>query len=172
MYGLFMGVSPNEVFETLTERQREVLDLAALHMTSKQIARNLGISHKTVDRRIENIRARLENVPRSDLLRLYVSFTADGGKTPSAFSHLSSNCPRPQSSVRQFESHVTFQDSLVLDERTEWDRGADWRIPEIHLSDFGPGTRILLMLLGAVAIMALAVLTFTASSALSTMLTG
>jgi DNA-binding NarL/FixJ family response regulator len=46
-------------YERLTEREREVLQLTAEGYTSKEIGERLYISHRTVDKHRENIRAKL-----------------------------------------------------------------------------------------------------------------
>lgn len=61
----------SSIFETLTDRQHETLRLAAQHLTSKQIAKRLGVATVTIDKRIDTVRIRLGSIPRSDLLRLY-----------------------------------------------------------------------------------------------------
>lgn len=55
----------------LTEKQKEVLSLVAEGMTSKEIARKLGISESAVNQRIEVIRQRLGGLPRTQIARLY-----------------------------------------------------------------------------------------------------
>lgn len=55
----------------LTERQREVLDLLLQHKTSKEIARDLGISPHTVEQRIRFAKEKLGVHRRSDLATAY-----------------------------------------------------------------------------------------------------
>lgn len=55
----------------LTEKQREVLSLISEGMTSKEIARKLGISESAVNQRIEVVRQRLGGLPRAQIARLY-----------------------------------------------------------------------------------------------------
>ena len=55
----------------LTDKQREVLALVSEGMTSKEIARKLGISESAVNQRIEVIRQRLGGLPRTQIARLY-----------------------------------------------------------------------------------------------------
>jgi DNA-binding CsgD family transcriptional regulator len=57
--------------DALTGKQREVLALVAEGMTSKEIARKLGISESAVNQRIEVIRQRLGGMSRSSIGRLY-----------------------------------------------------------------------------------------------------
>ena len=59
------------VLDALTDKQREVLTLVSEGLTSKEIARNLGISESAVNQRIETIRQRLGGMPRSQIARLH-----------------------------------------------------------------------------------------------------
>jgi len=47
-------------YDTLTEREREVLQLTAEGYTSREIGEKLFISHRTVDKHRENVQAKLE----------------------------------------------------------------------------------------------------------------
>lgn len=51
---------PLDRYETLTEREREVLQLTAEGYTSREIGDKLYISHRTVDKHRENVQAKLE----------------------------------------------------------------------------------------------------------------
>lgn len=55
----------------LTAKQREVLDLLLEHKTSKEIARDLGISPHTVDQRIQFAKEKLGATSRSEVAQLY-----------------------------------------------------------------------------------------------------
>lgn len=55
----------------LTAKQREVLDLLIEHKTSKEIARQLGISPHTVDQRIHFAKEKLGATSRSEVAALY-----------------------------------------------------------------------------------------------------
>lgn len=55
----------------LTDKQRDVLDLLVLHKTSKQIARDLGISPHTVDQRIATARKNFGVETRNALAAAY-----------------------------------------------------------------------------------------------------
>ena len=52
----------------LTVREREVLRLAANGYTSKEIARQIAIAHRTVERHIENARLKLGARNRAHLI--------------------------------------------------------------------------------------------------------
>ncbi|TSB01597.1 helix-turn-helix transcriptional regulator [Sphingorhabdus contaminans] len=60
--------------EELTERQIDVLVRVAQLKSSKQIARELGISHHTVDQRLRTIIEKLGVESRADAARAYVAF--------------------------------------------------------------------------------------------------
>ena len=59
------------VFDALTDKQREVITYVSEGLTSKEIARKLGVSESAVNQRIEVIRQRLGGLPRAQIARLY-----------------------------------------------------------------------------------------------------
>ena len=59
------------VLASLTLKQREVLDLLLAHKTSKEIARDLGISPHTVDQRIQFAKAKLGVDSRGEVAVAY-----------------------------------------------------------------------------------------------------
>ena len=59
------------VFDALTDKQRQVLIYVSEGLTSKEIARKLGISESAVNQRIETIRQRLGGLPRAQIARLH-----------------------------------------------------------------------------------------------------
>ena len=67
--------------ESITDRQREVLDLVVQHWTSKEIARELNISPNTVDQRINAVRAKLGAKDRAETARIYAELTRICGRT-------------------------------------------------------------------------------------------
>ncbi len=64
----------------LTDKQRDVLDLLVQHKTSKQIARDLGISPHTVDQRILAARRKFSVETRNELAAEYMAAHALTGK--------------------------------------------------------------------------------------------
>jgi len=65
-----MDDAVQRTFASLTPRQRECLDLAAQHWTSKDIGRHLAISPKTVDRHLEDVIRKLGVADRLAAIRL------------------------------------------------------------------------------------------------------
>lgn len=58
-------------FTSLTDKQRDVLDLLIAHKTSKEIARELGISPHTVDQRIQFAKGKLGAETRGEVALAY-----------------------------------------------------------------------------------------------------
>lgn len=58
-----------EALDRLTERERECLRLVDRHMSSKEIARELGLSKHTVDWHLDKARRRLGAADRYDAAR-------------------------------------------------------------------------------------------------------
>lgn len=55
---------PSESFPELTDREREILDLIAQHMSNLEIARQLSLSDKTIRNHVSNILNKLQVVDR------------------------------------------------------------------------------------------------------------
>jgi two-component system, NarL family, response regulator NreC len=58
-----------DVFDTLTQREREVLQLAAQGLTSKEIARRLELSPRTAESHRANLMKKLDLKGQTDLVR-------------------------------------------------------------------------------------------------------
>ena len=159
------------LFDSLRDKQHETLVLAAKHLTSKQIAQELGLAPVTIDKRIEAIRARLGSIARADLLRLYSEWNLQYDRTIDGPTIL--DCPRTERArvVSQPDDlALAFEDSLAFDARASWERQTAWLQPGMKPSDLGIGGKLLAMLIGAVAILAVAVLCMAFVDALMSML--
>ena len=160
-----------EVFETLTNKQLEAMVLAAQHLTSKQIARELGVSPATIDKRIEAIRARLDQMPRSEVLRQFIQWAQTSDQVIAEFFPLTGNpevdaFPAMQPDGATFEFH----DSVTLDQRASWDRQADWRPPWIELSNMGSLGRMGAMAVGSIVLVIGFILVVTSAQAIENLL--
>jgi DNA-binding CsgD family transcriptional regulator len=71
-------------FNRLTGRQKQCLRLVASPATSKQIARELGISSHTVDEHVREAMATLGAADRMEAARLLLAH--EGGRTPQTLS--------------------------------------------------------------------------------------
>ena len=65
------------VAERLTPRERDCLQLAAQHFTSKGIARQLGLSQHTVDGHFQEARRKLGAPTRRDAVRIFLEMEGD-----------------------------------------------------------------------------------------------
>lgn len=77
-------------FDVLTEREREVLALLMRGQSNKEVARLLGISHRTVEMHRSNILAKTETSNLLELARLAEAcelFAAEEGAQDDAASH-------------------------------------------------------------------------------------
>lgn len=92
----------NELFDKVTEKQRECLRLVARAMKSKDIAPILGIAHTSVDKRVERAMAIMKITDRGQAARMLVDHenrtnlgqSATGGTLVGEFSDLPSNRSR------------------------------------------------------------------------------
>jgi DNA-binding CsgD family transcriptional regulator len=159
------------VFESLTMKQHQTLSLAARHLTSKQIAIELGVAPITIDKRIEGVRAKLGAIPRPDLLRLYSDWSQSYGQAINGSIILPEPLDNRESMTSQLGDRVfVFEDSLRLDARASWDRQGFWLRPGLRPSDLGVTGKLLAMLLGAVAVLVVAVLMMAFTDALMSMI--
>ncbi|MFO1255978.1 MAG: helix-turn-helix transcriptional regulator [Sphingomonadaceae bacterium] len=73
---------------TLTDKQREVLDLVLEHKSSKEIGRALSISPYTVDQRIAAARQKLNVASRGEVARAYAQLREICGQSAYEFSYV------------------------------------------------------------------------------------
>lgn len=69
-----MVQSVSAAFDKLTPREREILRLIAAHLQSKEIARALGLSPKTVEMHVLSARRRLSGMSRRDAALAFVAW--------------------------------------------------------------------------------------------------
>ncbi|MGB3473010.1 MAG: LuxR C-terminal-related transcriptional regulator [Erythrobacter sp.] len=162
-----------DVFASLTDKQHEALGLACQHLTSKQIAQELGVAPVTIDKRIDAVRAKLGYLPRLEVLRLYSAWFVQYERMVDDPTILapSANFP-PKLSEQSDGSTLVFEDSLVFDARRSWDPATSRLLPGLKPSDLGVAGKLFFMLGGSVAIMVVAVLTMAFANALVSMIEG
>lgn len=159
------------VFDSLTEKQHRTLALAATHLTSKQIAQELGVAPITIDKRIEALRARVGHVARADLLRLYLQWSQTHDRGVHDPIILASTAEiRTSSGQQQDDLSLVFEDSVAFDARASWEQKSAWLLPELKLSEMSVWGKLCAIFGGAVAIMIVAVLCMAFAAALMSML--
>jgi DNA-binding CsgD family transcriptional regulator len=151
------------IFESLTAKQHEALELASCHLTSKQIAQQLGVAPVTIDKRIEAVRAKLGAIPRTSLLRMYGEWRDHDDQTIGDPIILGAAGYSGSGNSGQPSGAATF------DARAAWERGTEWRRPGFTPSDLGIVGKLLFMLAGAVAMLMVAVLSMAFAGALMSM---
>lgn len=120
-----MDDNPNmrATLASLTDKQRAVLDLLIQHKSSKEIARNLGISPYTVDQRITATRLKLRAANRGEVARAYSALLTTCDESVYQFSYVDteafdSECD-PQ--AESLEPTFTFSDAVVLQHSAPWE---------------------------------------------------
>lgn len=103
-----MKIPAREALAELTEKQIEVLDLLVQHLTTKEIARQLGLAPTTVDARLKGVRDKWGVADRNELARQYLEFLDNCGKTTSEFSQVASTTPPPLESFRDLPRSPEF----------------------------------------------------------------
>lgn len=111
-----------QVLENLTVKQVEVLELLAMHRTTKEIARELGIAPNTVDQRINAVRDKWGTVNRKDTARRYAELVERCGKTPCDFSRIDVD----GNGADEHDQDLPVDPVFVLSDVSLMGRGADW----------------------------------------------
>ena len=157
------------IFDNATDKQIEVLDLAASGMTSKHIARELGIVPRAVDQRIDVVRGKLGGMPRVDVLRHFRAWRATCGQATCDPSPLPKTQPDPPSNTSQPEPEIVFRDTVVLDGRASWERHGDWLRPGGQPSDLRPWQKLLAVFVVAFALLVSFALIVTTAEGIGTL---
>jgi DNA-binding CsgD family transcriptional regulator len=105
----------NLSFERLTPREREILRLIAQHRQSKEIARLLRLSPKTVEMHVLSARRRLAGLNRRDAALAFIAWEADPGNDYRKQSAELATAPSQGSS--RFNSESSHDE--IFDEQSE-----------------------------------------------------
>lgn len=97
-----------DVLDSITVRQRAVLDLVLEHRTSKEIARELDIAPNTVDQRLNAVRDKLNARDRSETARIYGHLLSICGESTYGSSVLASHSALPLSQSQEAEISPVF----------------------------------------------------------------
>ncbi len=148
-----------EKFNKLTDKQRQALELVLQHNSSKEIARLLKVSPKTVDQRLDGARAKLGVSSRAEAARLYASLSGTWEPLPYQPSPLTHAEHLQDSSAHELQSPVyTMSDAMTFGSSAPW-LGHEKR-PVSKLQELPDGAlhRIGLVLAGAAALLCLVLL--------------
>lgn len=142
-----------ETFENATEKQVEVLGLAAEGLTSKQIAIELDIAPRSVDQRIDNLRSKMGGVPRGDLVRSYRHWMRICGRTTYDPITLTSNHRFGAEETTPKDTVLVFNDAVAIDDRSIWDHSGRPRWPGLEPSDLSPLAKLVAVFAVALALL-------------------
>lgn len=108
---------------SLTDKQRQVLELLAQHKSSKEIARTLGISPYTVDQRITAAKHKLQAGGRGEVARLYRRLSYICEKSAYEFPHVPEPIPVDDKPIQTESADpvFTFADAAVIEHHAPWD---------------------------------------------------
>jgi DNA-binding CsgD family transcriptional regulator len=112
-------------FEKLTPREREILRLIAAHLQSKEIARALGLSPKTVEMHVLSARRRLSGMSRRDAALAFVAW--EGGDPGNDYRK------RPDGLVELSSSPLPDREIGNGDERAKLDPSGESERPRGHV---------------------------------------
>lgn len=147
--------------DKVTPKQREVLRLALVRKSSKEIARELGIAARSVDQRLDAARITLGASTRFEAARkFYDLLCASERLTSDPFMLGEGGADRPVGSGEQ--SLYVFGDALQFSAHPVWEPSANtipatWRrfVPGLPSAESGSGDRIMWIMIGAISILAL-----------------
>lgn len=130
--------------DTLTEKQAEALELVCQHHQTKEIARILGISPRSVDQRLDGARLKLGAATRVEAARLFAASRDIPQWCPGEPITVSNRgAVEPEKEPPRDE--LRFEDAGTFIDRAPWDRPAPWRIPELRPRDMGTVARLATM---------------------------
>lgn len=145
-------MSQAELIEQLTDKQCEALEGVWQRLSSKEIARRLDISPRSVDQRLDAARRTLGVTDRNEAARLYAAAKQiPYALTSEQFTVSSEHQPALSEGHTSGSEHV-FEDVLTIRERAPWDKIEAWGVPEIKAGNLNKRLRILLMLGGSLGL--------------------
>lgn len=159
--------------DRLTAKEREVLELVHARLSSKEIGLKLGLSHKTVDQRLDNARAKLGAATRIAAARVFVKLSDTPERFPyDPFPLSESASLLPEDGSVSTAAAYTFGDSLSFGSELPWNSQQTSSAPEFWALRLGALPRLVLILLGAVALLVLALLGLSLSEGISAFVRG
>ncbi|MFC0589696.1 response regulator transcription factor [Novosphingobium aquiterrae] len=150
---------PDDIIRTLTDKQREALELVLQHNSSKEIARLLNVSPKTVDQRLDGARAKLGVTSRSEAARLYASLTGTWETLPYRSSPVTHPPDLSDNSSSELPSPIyTMHDAQTFDVHAPWQDGEKRFAPKLRGLPDSALYRVGIILAGAAALLCLTLL--------------
>ena len=163
-----------DLWDDLTDKQIEAMQLVSDGYTSKEAARVLDITPKVFDRRIDAVRRRLGDVTRVEAARLFRNTYGEGGDSPPrGSSPLPPTPPKPAPRPDRTEGEfLMFADSHSFAEPAPWESLHFGKVPEIEPAQLGATSRLALMGGGAVVIAATLLILLGVANGLENLIVG
>ncbi|MDP4574113.1 helix-turn-helix transcriptional regulator [Qipengyuania sp. G39] len=153
----------------LSEKRREALALVAAGYTSKEAALQLDISPRSFDDRIEAACRILGVATRNEAARIYRSVEGDPERLRGEPLRVGESSVSDAWKAQQpVDRHLHVSDALIFDQRASWHGDRRGLRPGIRPSDLGVTGKLLAIVGGAIALLAVAILLVTSASALGT----
>lgn len=110
------------LLDSLTPKQVEVLDLLAMHRTTKEIAYQLDIAPNTVDQRISAVRDKWGTTNRKDTARKYAELLELCGKTTCEISRVDDSLNEEEEADQDLPVDPVFvlSDARLIASHPDW----------------------------------------------------
>ena len=159
--------------DKLTAKEREVLELVHARLSSKEIGQKLSLSHKTVDQRLDNARAKLGAPTRIAAARAFAELSNIPERFPyEPFPLSEAGSILPEDRGVLAAAAYTFGDSLSFGSEFPRNNRETSSAPEFWALRLGALPRLVLILLGAIALLVLASLGMSLSEGVSALFKG
>lgn len=165
--------SDRALLDQLSEKEQDALRLTLLGKTSKQIARELKVSPRAIDQRLDSARRKLGVAERNEAARKFYELYCDSeGLTSDPFL-LGEGAGRQRSDEDE-QSHYVFGKALAFSAPAVWESQTPtdpemWRrfVPGLPSAASGTRDRIMWIVIGAIAILMLVVVGLAAKDSLT-----
>lgn len=145
----------NDKSAVLTAKQHEVMLLVARRLSTKEIARELGIAPNSVDHRIDAVRKKLGCSTRAEAATIWLNEFYTGNEHPGVPLPVTPD-PKNTPTEAMPEEAMQLNDSGVFIERSPWSaQASSWQVPEVRPRDLGAIARLAIMVGLAIALVIL-----------------
>lgn len=136
-------------FHSLTDKQREALDLLVQHKTSKEISRILGVSPHTIDQRIDTAKKKFGVRSRGELAQAYLRERQIGEAVTYEPSDLAGSRVKREWSASDGRHRASGTTGWQRPEFREPAAAAmrSWGLPELATGPWGTTIRIAVMVI-------------------------
>lgn len=145
-----------QLIDRLTDKQCEALDLVCARFSSKQIAKRLEVSPRSIDQRLDAARRTLGATDRFEAARIYAAAKDIPYRlTSEPFTVTPEEQPEAETRHELGGEHL-FSDAITFAEQAPWEDFSARRVPEIKPRDLKVATRamFIVVMMAALALAA------------------